>query len=87
MTPPLKQHAVEAETPLIDLDEDTALALEMLDRAGENDLMMFPSALDNAVRELECRGFAEIKEVGGSIPLAYITPEGREQQRRRREKP
>lgn len=84
---PLKQHAVEAETPLIELDEDAALALELLDKADDKAMLMLPAGLDNAVRELECRGFAEIKVVGGSIPLAYITPEGREQQRRRREKP
>jgi hypothetical protein len=86
VTPPLEQHAVEGE-PLIDLDEDAALALKLLDAAGEKDMLMLPSGLDNAVRELECLGLAKINMVGGSIPLAHITPEGREQQRRRRERP
>lgn len=64
------------------LDDDQALALRLLDEAPEDAVLLLPCGLDNALRELEDRGLAEIKEVGGSIPLAHITPEGRRKARR-----
>lgn len=61
-----------------DLDDDMRLALRLLNDVSEDMLLMLSSVLDFALQELEDRGLADITEVCGYIPLASITPRGRE---------
>jgi hypothetical protein len=60
------------------LDDDMRLALNLLDKAPKDAVLLLPCDLDSALRELEDRGLAYIIEPGG-IPLASITPAGREE--------